>query len=214
MIHSQRQLAVILSKLRGFSQPSWEKEQYATPSNIAAEWVWAMAMKGELAGKTILDAACGPGILGLGALLLGAKKVYFIDLDQTIVGVAAANYEHLCQEYPLGKAEWITQDAGLFDEQVDIVVQNPPFGTKQAHLDKRFLEKAFSLAPLVYSMHKWSTKIFVEAISRDHGFLITDVWRFEFPIKAAFVFHKKPVKVIDVGLWRMERMRKIGLNSL
>jgi predicted RNA methylase len=67
------------------------------------------------------------------------------------------------------------------------------------------LEKAFSLAKVVYSMHKYSTKVFVEAISRDFGFEITDFWRYEFPIKAAFKFHEKPVKFIDVGLWRMKK---------
>ena len=77
-------------------------------------------------------------------------------------------------------------------------------GTKP---DKVFLEKAFSVAPLVYSMHKTSTKQFVEAVARDHGFVITHFTRYDFPIKAAFDFHKKPVMDIDVGLWRMEKRR-------
>ena len=72
-------------------------------------------------------------------------------------------------------------------------------------MNKIFLETAFRIAPVVYSMHKYLTKEFVEAISKDFNFKITDFWRFEFPIKAAFEFHKKPVKVIDVGLWRMEK---------
>ncbi|HLD40490.1 MAG TPA: methyltransferase, partial [Candidatus Nanoarchaeia archaeon] len=81
----------------------------------------------------------------------------------------------------------------------------PPFGTKQEHADKKFLEKAFSIAPLVYSMHKWSTQKFVEAVCKDFSFRITEVWRYEFPIKATFSFHEKPKQIIDVGLWRMEK---------
>ena len=65
--------------LKGFAEPSWELEQYETPSSIAAEWVWSMALKGEAVGKIILDAACGSGIIGLGLLLMGARKVYFLD---------------------------------------------------------------------------------------------------------------------------------------
>ncbi len=84
-------------------------------------------------------------------------------------------------------------------------MQNPPFGTKEKHLDKKFLEKAFEIAPVIYSMHKWTTSSFVEAISKDYGFHITNVWRYEFPVKATFKFHEKPVKNIDVGLWRMEK---------
>ena len=57
-------------------------------------------------------------------------------------------------------------------------------------------------------MHKWTTKGFVEAICVDFGFKITDLWRYEFPIKAVFKFHEKPVKSIDVGLWRMEKEKR------
>ena len=204
-IRSKRDLDVVLSKLHSYEQPSFRLEQYPTPSHIAADWIWAMAMRGEVAGKVILDAACGPGILGIGLLLLGAKRVFFVDKDQKIMAVCRVNYKQIKDEYDVGEAVFIAHDITLFAEEVAIVVQNPPFGTKEAHADKKFLEKAFSLAPIVYSMHKYTTKRFVEAISKDHGFRIMDVWRYEFPIKAAFAFHEKPVKKIDVGLWRMEK---------
>jgi len=137
--------------------------------------------------------------------LLGARKVYFLDKDDTIMRICMENVTKIKQEYEIGKAEFIIEDISLFDEEVDIVVQNPPFGTKQEHADKKFLETAFRVAPVVYSMHKWITKTFVEAIVKDFDFAITHVWRYEFPIKAAFKFHEKPVKMIDVGLWRMEK---------
>ena len=205
-IRSKRDLEVILSKLRGFEKPSLTLEQYPTPSNIAAEWVWNMALKGEVAGKVIADAGCGPGIIGIALLLLGARKVIFIDKDQEIMPICRQNYEKIKEEYEVGTAEFIAHDFSLFDGNADLVVQNPPFGTKQEHADKKFLEKAFSIAPIVYSMHKWSTQKFVEAICKDSGFTITDVWRYEFPIKAVFTFHEKPKQLIDVGLWRMEKL--------
>ena len=205
-IRSKRDLEVVLSKLKGYQKPSLTLEQYPTPSTIAAEWVWTMALKGEVAGRTIADAGCGPGILGIGLLLLGARRVIFIDKDPEIMRVCMENYERIKREYEIGKAEFITHDIILLDQEVDIVVQNPPFGTKQEHADKKFLEKAFTVAPMVYSMHKWSTRSFVEAICKDFRFKITDVWRYEFPIKAVFSFHEKPVQVVDVGLWRMERL--------
>ena len=203
---SQRELAVLLSKLQGFDHPSFQLEQYATPSSLAAEWVWNMALRGEIAGKVILDAACGPGILGIGVLLLGAKKVFFLDTDQKVLSLCQENYEHIKKEYAVGKAEFLALDIALFDERVDIVVQNPPFGTKTEHADRRFLEKAFSIAPCVYSMHKWSTRRFVESISRDRGFQITEVWKYDFPLPAQFSFHNKPVQKIEVGLWKMEKV--------
>ncbi len=206
-IRSKKDLEVELSKLKGFTNPSFELEQYQTPSSIAAEWIWNMALRGEVAGKTILDAACGPGILGLGLLLMGAKKIYFLDKDQTILTICHQNYQTLEQEYDIGQAEFITTDITLFDETVDIVVQNPPFGTTTAHADKKFLEKAFTSANIVYSMHKYSTQSFIDAISKDHHFNITHLWRYDFPIKATFKHHTKPVEYVDVALWRMEKIK-------
>ena len=202
-IRSKKDLEIVLSKLKVYEKPSFLLEQYPTSSNIAAEWVWNMAMKGEVAGRTIADAGCGPGILGLGLLLMGAKQVIFIDKDAEIMQICHENYDFLKEEYEIGAGEFITQDISLFDDEVDIMVQKPPFGTKQEHADKKFLEKAFAAAPIVYSMHKWSTQKFVEAIAKDHGFKISDVWRYEFPIKAVFKFHEKPLQMVDVGLWRM-----------
>lgn len=41
----------------------------------------------------------------------------------------------------------------------DIVITNPPFGTKEAGIDKLFIEKAFeSCSGNVYSFHKASTR--------------------------------------------------------
>lgn len=204
-IRSKKDLEIVLSKLKSFQKPSVELEQYATPSSIAADWIWNMALKREAAGKIFLDAAAGPGILGIGLLLMGAKKVYFLDKDKTIMKTCMENYEAVKKEYELGEAEFIIEDISLFDAEVDIAVQNPPFGTKEKHIDKKFLETAFRVARIVYSMHKWTTKSFVEAICKDFTFKITDVWRYEFPIKAAFKFHEKPVEYVDVGLWRMEK---------
>ncbi len=205
-IRSKRDLEVELSKLKGLEEPSWRLEQYPTPSHIAAEWVWNMAMMGEVAGRTILDAGCGNGILGIGLLLLGARKVYFLDKDENGMKVCMENVRKIKEEYEIAEVQFIISDISLFDGEVDIVVQNPPFGTKEEHADKRFLQKAFSVAPMVYSMHKLTTKAFVEAISRDFGFKITHFWQYEFPIKAAFEFHRKPVRKVEVGVWRMEKV--------
>ena len=67
-MHSKKELDVFLSKLKGFTAPSFQLEQYVTPSSIAGEWLWNMAMRREISGRVILDAACGPGILGIGSL--------------------------------------------------------------------------------------------------------------------------------------------------
>ena len=94
-IRSKRDLEVILSKLRGFEKPSLTLEQYPTPSNIAAEWVWNMALKGEVAGKVIADAGCGPGIIGIALLLLEREKLFSLIKDQEIMPICRQNYEKI-----------------------------------------------------------------------------------------------------------------------
>jgi len=204
-IRSKKDLELVLARLRGFSEPSWELEQYATPEDIAADWVWQAALRGDIRGKVILDAACGPGVLGIGALLMGARKVFFVDKSAETIGICRENYEKIKEEYEVGLGEFIIGNISIFDEEVDVVLENPPFGTKEKHVDKLFLEKAFTAGKVVWSMHKIVTKVFVEAIGKDYGFKITDLFKYSFPIKAVFKFHEKPVRKVDVGLWRMEK---------
>ena len=47
----------------------------------------------QLAGKTVLDYGCGSGILGIGALLLGCRKVYAIDIDPQALQATGNNTE-------------------------------------------------------------------------------------------------------------------------
>ena len=47
----------------------------------------------ELKGKTVLDVGCGSGILGLCALLLGAKSAELVDIDSQATSIAQHNAE-------------------------------------------------------------------------------------------------------------------------
>ena len=48
---------------------------------------------------------------------------------------------------------------GMREKSVDMVVMNPPFGTKQEGIDCVFLERAMRVARgEIYSMHKTSTR--------------------------------------------------------
>lgn len=47
----------------------------------------------DVAGKVVVDFGCGSGILGIGALLLGAKKLIGIDIDQQALKATMENAE-------------------------------------------------------------------------------------------------------------------------
>jgi len=204
---SRGRLAVELSKLKVFENADINSEQYPTDSEIAADVLWDASYKNDIEGKTIADLGCGTGILGIGALLLGAKLVYFIDKDQSALDIAKENFKGIgADASEESKAVFICKDIKDFSEKADIVLQNPPFGTKTRHADRDFLLKAFDAARIVYSFHKTSTKGFIEKISQDANFKITQVYDFEFPIKMSQLFHKKHIHRIKVSCWRMEKV--------
>jgi len=210
-INSKSTLAIELSKLKGFEKPKVRAEQYETDAEVAAYVLWQASLMGDI-GKVSVDLGCGTGILGIGAFLLGAKKVYFVDIDQKVIERAKENLEKAKSEHSFeGKAIFLCQDINEFNEKADVVFQNPPFGTKVRHSDKIFLEKAIKLAPIVYSFHKTSTKRFVEGFCRDNNCRITHIWRFEFPLKATQRFHKKRIHRIDASCFRIETSLKSSL---
>ena len=142
-IGSKKALAVLLSGLEGFQEPKVRVEQYTTDPEIAAEVLWQAYMKGDI-GEVSVDLGCGTGILGLGMLVLGAEKVFFIDSDKNALEIAKKNLEKVKSEgYIDGEAVFRCQDIKEFNEKVNLVLQNPPFGTKVRHSDKIFLDKAF-----------------------------------------------------------------------
>ncbi|MBI4738951.1 methyltransferase [Candidatus Woesearchaeota archaeon] len=201
-ITSLASLAIILSRLRVFEKPQLRLEQYPTDSQVAAELLWNAKLQGDIENKTIADLGCGTGILGIGALLLGAKKAFLVDSDLAALQIAEENLNMLKLRH---RAAIVNKPIAEFVQHVDVVIQNPPFGTKSAHADREFLIKAFDVALVVYSMHKESTAPFIRAIASSHRILITHHWLFSFPLKATQEFHRKRIQHIDVGAWRFER---------
>jgi len=86
------------------------------------------------------------------------------------------------------------------------VVMNPPFGIKRRHADRVFLEKAFEIGEVIYSIHSISSQSFVERMAEENGFKVTHVWRYKIPLKKLYHFHEKPYKLIPVEVFRMEKM--------
>lgn len=196
----------VLSQLEIFFEPKVKYEQYMTPSSIAADLLWDAKQKGYIDGKVIADLGCGTGILGLGALLLGAKKVYFCDIDEDALVIARENkklLEKLLNEK--FEANFICNDITKFNKKVEVVFENPPFGTKNVHADKVFLKKAMDVSPIIYTFHKFSTNNFIEKFVEQNNFHIIEVYKYKFQVKAQFNFHTSRIRDIDVGVWCIEK---------
>src|SRR3989344_5799282 len=148
---TKKQLGISLSKLNKISSPKLFLEQYTTDSEIASEILWTAFLNNDIEDKTIADFGTGNGIFAYGSLMLGAKKVYAIDIDKNSLETAKSNIKDK-------NVIFLNQDIKDFSKKVDTIIQNPPFGTKDIHADKLFLEKAFTLADNIYSLHKTSTE--------------------------------------------------------
>ena len=200
---SKSDLAIILSSLKGFASPKVREEQYITDSEVAATVLWNAYLLGDIKNRVIADLGCGTGILGIGALLLGAEKVFFIDSDEKALRIAKNNSLKVKSEgYNINNEEFICLDIGQFKTNVDVVIQNPPFGTKIKHNDIIFLEKALGVSKIVYSFHKSESKGFLERFSAKKNSEITHIWNFKFPLKASFQFHRRQIHRINVSCLR------------
>ena len=182
-------------------------------SEVGASILWNAYLLGDIEGKVIADLGCGTGMLGIGALLLGAKRAMLVDSDKKALETCQKNILKVKSEgYKLDSFELIQQDVTKLKLKTDVVLQNPPFGTKVRHNDIVFLEKALETAPVVYSFHKSETKAFLERFSAKKNAKITHVWSFKFPLKASFSFHRRQIHRIDVSCFKFENLSAIIQN--
>ena len=207
-IRAKSALAIVLSRLQGFKQPKVSQEQYLMDSEIGASVLWNAYLLGDIGKKVIADLGCGTGLLGVGALLLGAKALFLVDSDKKSLEIAKNNISKVKSEgYTLGEVNYLHSDILVVTTKSDVVIENPPFGTKLKHKDSLFLERALEIAPIVYSFHKSETKAFLERFSAQKHAKITHIWDFKFPLKATFEFHRRQIHRINVSCFRFEKSK-------
>ncbi|MBR9679565.1 MAG: methyltransferase [Candidatus Altiarchaeota archaeon] len=171
-------LTIQLDKLKGFSGPKSELEQWRTPGRIAAE----AALLSEPEGKSVIDLGCGTGILSIAASLLGAKCVTGVDIDTTALEIARKNSEQMNLQI-----DWVNKNALNWEpaERADTCLMNPPFDFKH-DLDTKFVEQALKISRTVYALlssrgrQYWLDHYSAEVLRE-----------FDFPLKRQQWFHKR-----------------------
>ena len=204
----KKHLAKILSNLEGFDKPKVELEQYETPGDVAAELLWIADMKGKIKNRIVADLGCGTGILSIGCALLGAKKVYAVDIDREAITIAKRNAVKMGCSYDI---DFFEMDVSDFDIKVDTVVMNPPFGCQSRNADRPFLQKSFEISKDVFSLHlaKEEVERFLKKYSEEFGFRAHFMKKVKMEIPAKFFFHKKRIDRIDVNIIHFERIQDV-----
>jgi putative methylase len=196
---------MMLQRLAGFSRPRADLEQYQTPAPLAARLLYHALMKGDIAGKKVLDLGCGTGILAVGAALLGAESVTGVDIDERALTVARENADLLGTDITFLATD--LRESGCRDRigACDTVVMNPPFGAQKAHADRPFIDCAIAAAGVTYSIFNAGSIPFVEAYTAQKA-EITEKIVGAFPIRRTFAFHTKDMQEIEVEILRLKRI--------
>ena len=212
----KKQLEIALSKMKVPEKPNVNLEQYAIPSDLAADILNMAFVAGDVEGKVVFDLGCGSGRLAIGAALMGAGRVVGVDVDDASIGLAKENAK------AAGVADitdFVQADVGDFSDDCDTVLQNPPFGMRSTKgADRAFLLKALQCVRRggrVYSLHRGGyegehgnerTREFLTNFVEQNGGHVLAVKEFKFDVPYMFKFHRKPKVSYNVDLFVVERV--------
>ncbi|KDD76210.1 hypothetical protein H632_c313p0 [Helicosporidium sp. ATCC 50920] len=210
-----KDLEALLQEVTPFAAPKIELEQYPTPPHLASRLLFAIQQSFEgLEGRSVLDLGCGTGMLSVGAAALGASAVVGVDADEEALAQCRETLQGLAEEglecasavdLVHARAETL---ADLFPARsFDVVVSNPPFGTRCKGADAMFVRQGLRLARrAVYSLHKSSTRDYLRKMAlREPGCSGAEVLaQLRFDLPQTYAFHKSKTKDIEVDLWRFE----------
>jgi len=202
-----KHLAIRLSKLTAHPCKDVTLEQYATEGDLAAYWMLAVDQLDGLEGKVVADLGAGNGILGIGALLLGARRVVFVETDEDALEVLRSNVTSL-EDDLADRADVIAAHVGVDDlplDDVDLVVMNPPWGVQRERADRPFLEAAFTAAGRAVHLLHSDRASHVAAVAATHDWEAEAVLRTEFRLPPTYEHHAKRTGTTDVQCWRFHR---------
>jgi len=151
--------------------------------------------------------------------LFGCKEIIAIDIDEDALEIAQKNWDSFSFDQPIhflkGNLEEITFEKQClylgeeklyqFENVIDVVITNPPFGTKKKGIDILFLQKALQISKVVYSLHKTSTRQFVLKKAKEWGAIGKVVAELRYDIPQMYKFHKKESLDIQVDFIRFTR---------
>jgi len=193
----RKELEIALDRLAPHSQPKVWLEQYTIPSQTAAEMLLIASTNKDIPNKTVVDLGCGTGRLAIGSHILGAKEVIAVDIDPTSIQTAKENALSLGKERSI---QWINSDIDIIEGSFDTVMMNPPFGTRNRHADRRFLLKALSIAKMIYSLHKRTTRPYLLKLMKDNSGNLEALYEMQLQIPRTYDFHSKKRYNVEVDL--------------
>ncbi|KJH46404.1 methyltransferase domain protein [Dictyocaulus viviparus] len=201
-----KQLKWMLSNMQEFQNPDIKLEQYATSPELAIAIVDSINRLVGLEGRLVADLGCGCGML-MSAMALSEQPAVIlgVEIDERALTICKENLDDL----KISHCELIRSDvlkiANSFHNQFDIVVMNPPFGTKNnAGVDMRFVQAGLTmLRPTgsLFSLHKSSTRSHIlKTANKWKDVEVCCVAEMKWNLPITYKFHKEESVDIDVDL--------------
>jgi len=195
---SKRQLEIKLSNLKILETPTLRLEQYPVSPEAAAELLYMAGFEHDDLEGRIIDLGTGTGRLAIGVALMSQANIVGVDIDARALELARENAKTAGV-----KVEWIQSTIDDVDGTYETVIMNPPYGTRTVHADTQFLDKAFQLAPVTYSIHKASTRTFLARYVHKSNRRIAEARTMSMKIPHLYSFHTRRWKSIEVDLCRI-----------
>ncbi len=198
-----RRLAILLSRLAPHPCNSVELEQYTTDGNLAARWLADVAAFGDLSeGCTVADLGAGNGVLGLGALGMGAGRAMLVEADQAACEVAKSNAESMgfADSVEVIRATLGSDPVDL--GSADVVISNPPWGRQTPRADRPFLETMLSTGVPTHLLHSVEAT-HIQSLFEDAGWSAERYGEADFALPAAYSHHSRQRGRTRAAFWRL-----------
>ncbi len=198
-----RRLAMLLSDLEPHPCESVEMEQYTTDGDLAARWLTDISSFGDLAeGCMVADLGAGNGILGLGALAMGAGRTILLEADQAACDVAKSNAESMgfADSVEVIRATLGSDPVDL--GSADVVISNPPWGRQTPRADRPFLEAILSTGIPAHLLHS-AEATHIQPLFEDAGWSVKRYGDADFALPASYSHHSRQRGKTRAAFWRL-----------
>jgi putative methylase len=207
---NKKQLISIIQNTESFTKPKIELEQYCIDAISAVDIIYFAGFEfNDIKNNFIIDLGSGTGRLSIASALLKASYVLSVDIDYSALKILKKNISELELEnviLPLCsdvKCLEISKEPFLDNLKITTIM-NPPFGVQKRRADRAFLEKAFLISDVVYSIHLSGEKVFdfISNFCKKYNWHVHNFFPYKMLLERSFQFHTKKVKSIDVNIFR------------
>ena len=202
---NKKQLISIIQNTESFTTPKVELEQYCIDALSAVDIIYFAGFEfNDINNKLVIDLGSGTGRLSIASAFLKPSMVLSVDINILKENIFRLGLENvilpLCND--VNYLEFSKEP--LFSNLKITTIMNPPFGVQKRTADRIFLEKAFSISDVVYSIHLAGEKVFnfISKFCEKYNWHIDNFFPYEMILERSFQFHTKKVKSIDVNIFR------------